>query len=65
MGWVVILIVVLLLIGIFSRQGRSGGMLLSWPAFCPHCRNRIHRRATRCPFCGGEIDGEIEIEEGE
>ncbi len=50
-GLIVIVIIIALLIGIFSRAGkRTGDAWFNRP--CPHCRQTIAMKATTCPWCG-------------
>jgi hypothetical protein len=49
-GLIVIVIIIALLIGIFSRGKRTGDAWFNRP--CPHCRQTIAMKATTCPWCG-------------
>jgi predicted amidophosphoribosyltransferase len=41
------LVFVLLVVGV--------GILSALDKTCPRCRKKIHRRATKCPYCQSEL----------
>jgi hypothetical protein len=50
----VVLIIIALLIGIFSRSSRTGNVWFTRQ--CPHCGQRIPMKVTRCAWCTGEVE---------
>jgi hypothetical protein len=48
----ILIVIVLILWGIFSR-GKNRPTLSS--RRCPHCRQHIAMRASACPFCGHDV----------
>jgi rRNA maturation endonuclease Nob1 len=53
MALIVLLVIVVILAVILKRSNRTGGAWFTQN--CPHCKNRIAMKATRCAYCGGEL----------
>jgi rRNA maturation endonuclease Nob1 len=51
----VLIFIVLVIMAFRSGRKRRRGFKTLWDRLCPHCREQIDGRATRCPYCGGEV----------